>query len=68
MTKTRAKTGGRETLKDTIVSKLQRHIVLDGYIDKKEITTVSKMATWTRRGLQQWLRWLHGQDGDYHSV
>ena len=28
MTKTCAKTGGRETLKDGIVSKLQRHIVL----------------------------------------
>ena len=28
MTKTRAKTGGRETLKDGIVSKIQRHIVL----------------------------------------
>ena len=27
MTKTRAKTGGRETLKDGIVSKLQKHIV-----------------------------------------
>ena len=27
MTKIRAKTGGRETLKDGIVSKLQRHIV-----------------------------------------
>ena len=30
MTKTRAKTGGRETLKDGIVSKLQRHIVSQG--------------------------------------
>ena len=28
MTKTGAKTGGRETLKDGLVSKLQRHIVL----------------------------------------
>ena len=27
MTKTRAKTGGRETPKDGILSKLQRHIV-----------------------------------------
>ena len=27
MTKSRAKTGGRETLKDGIVSKLKRHIV-----------------------------------------
>ena len=25
------------------------------------------MATCTRWRLQQWLRWLHGQDRDYHS-
>ena len=45
---------------------------LDGYMDKMVTGKicnfpVAKMATWTRRRLPQFLRWLHGQDGDYHN-
>ena len=40
----------------------------DGHIDNMATTTVSKMATWTRWRLPECLIWLHGQDGDYHSV
>ena len=36
-------------------------------MDKMETTTLSKMAIGTKRRLQQWLRWLHGQDEDYNS-
>ena len=44
----------------------------DGYMDKMVTGKicnfpVAKMATWTRRRLPQFLRWLHGQDGDYHN-
>ena len=44
------------------------HRGLYGYMDKLETTTVAKIAIWTRCRLPQWLRWLHGQDADYHSV
>ena len=25
------------------------------------------IATWPKRGLPEWPRWLHGQNGDYQS-
>ena len=30
-------------------------------------TRVAMMATWPRRGLPEWPRWLTGHDGDYQS-
>ena len=36
-------------------------------MDKMATTTLPKIATYTRRRLPKWLRWLHGQDGDYNS-
>ena len=34
---------------------------------KMRTNRVAQMATWQRRGLQQWPGWLHGQDGNYQS-
>ena len=36
----------------------------DGYMAKMGTNRVAQMATWPRRGLPEWPRWLHSKDGD----
>ena len=35
----------------------------DGYMAKMRTTRVAHIATWPKRRLSEWPRWLHGQDG-----